>query len=258
MFRKAKVKQPGIIASLRRNFAELWRHLFAGLMVWVPLILTIWICWFFVNKFVVGVDDFIGWAIAKYNTFLIDGEAQYHILGWFPELPYQRGFGFGLVLVLFLGTGVFARYLVGQKIIAVGEYVLQQIPFISRVYRAVQQIRDTFVGRKGAVFQKVCLIEYPRAGMIAVAFVTSYEQGLVQKMTNKELVAVFVPTTPNPTSGYLVYLPPGDVTELDITVEEAMKLIVSAGAYIPGTKDDVIAALKPADKPAPVDPASNQ
>jgi uncharacterized membrane protein len=115
-----------------------------------------------------------------------------------------------------------------------------KIPLISRVYLAVQQIRDVFVNREGAVFQQVVLLEYPRKGIQAVGFVTSDEQGIVQETTGKTLWAVFVPTTPNPTSGFLLYLPPDDLIPLDMSVEDAMKLIVSGGAYIPGvTKPEI-------------------
>jgi uncharacterized membrane protein len=150
-------------------------------------------------------------------------------LSFLSEFSYQPGFGVLLVVIIFLLTGILTNYLLGRQIIGTGERILARIPVISRIYRAVQ---DVFTGR-GAVFQKVCLVEYPRPGLVAVAFVTSSEHGVVQEVAGKNLIAVFVPTTPNPTSGYLVYLPPEEITELDISVEEAMKLIVSGGAYLP-------------------------
>jgi uncharacterized membrane protein len=135
--------------------------------------------------------------------------------------------------MLFLLTGILTRYLVGRRLIGYGEKVLIKIPFIRNVYRAVQQIRDVFVNREGTVFQEVCLIEYPRDNMYAVAFITSQDQGIVQEASGKRLISVFMPSTPNPTTGFLLYLPDEDVMRVDITVEDAMKLIISGGAYLP-------------------------
>ena len=150
--------------------------------------------------------------------------------------------GFLITIALFLTTGFFTRYLVGRRIINAGERILDRIPIVSRIYRAIQQIRDVFVRREGTVFQSVCLIEYPRKGIFAVAFVTSTDQGVVHEALEKDMVSVFVPTTPNPTSGFLLYLDPAEVIPLDIGIEEAMKLIISGGAYLPGSKS-VEAAL---------------
>jgi uncharacterized membrane protein len=144
------------------------------------------------------------------------------------------GTGLLLCILLFLCTGFLTRYIVGRKIIATGEMIVGKIPLISRVYLAVQQIRDVFVNREGAVFQQVVLLEYPRKGIMAVGFITSSDQGIVQETAGRKLNAVFVPTTPNPTSGFLLYLSPDELTPVDMTVEDAMKLIVSGGAYIPG------------------------
>lgn len=203
---------------LRDSWRQFIRYIVTGLLVWIPLIISFWVAYIVIVRF--------GWGIEKL------------IRRFFAtiDLYYEPGMGFLIAIGLFLATGFLTRYLVGRKLIGYGEMILERIPLISRVYRAVQQIRDVFVGREGTVFQQVCLVEYPRPGMYAVAFVTSTEQGLVQEKAGRDLVAVFVPTTPNPTSGYLVYLPPEEVAPLDISVEEAMKLIVSGGAYIPGQR----------------------
>ena len=104
------------------------------------------------------------------------------------------------------------------------------------------QIRDVFVRRDGAVFQRVCLVEYPRKGVFAVAFVTSDEQGIVQETMDKKLISIFLPTTPNPTSGFLLYVSEDEITLLDVTVEDAMKLIISGGAYLPERLPQVVDA----------------
>lgn len=220
----------GILGGIAAALNQIWRTLLAGLLVWIPLIITVWVSWFFINMLIVGLERQFRSTFAQFTEFV----SRYEPLSFFEGMKYQPGIGVFFAFALFFGTGILTRHLIGRRIIALGERIVFVIPFVNRIYRAAQQIRDVFVGRKGAVFQKVCLIDYPREGMIAVAFVTSTEQGLVQDVMGRELQAVFVPTTPNPTSGYLVYLPPEEITVVDITVEEAMKLIVSAGAYIPG------------------------
>jgi len=213
-----------------------------GMLVWIPLIVTIWIVRLLINNPVAGIERLTR-VLLGYVRQLGDWNPAFSFLSGFR---YQPGIGILLVVMIFLLTGILARYLVGRRLISSGERILARIPLISRIYRAVRQIRDVFMGRGGAVFQKVCLVEYPRPGLLAVAFVTSAEQGVVQEVAGKELIAVFVPTTPNPTSGYLVYLPPSDVRYLDIPVEEAMKLVVSGGAYIPGSDVDDLDAATPA------------
>lgn len=234
MFRKPKQKPEGLWGRLQLAWSEIWRTLVAGMLVWVPLLITVWVTWFFVNKFILGTERLIKDLVG----FLNELGAKYPRLGFLADISYVYGLGVLLVVVLFLGTGVLTRHLVGRRIIALGEKVVQVIPFVNRIYRAVQQIRDTFMSRKGGIFQRVCLIQFPHPGMYAVAFVTAEEGGLITEVTAKPLVAVFIPTTPNPTSGYLVYVSPSEIMELDMTVEDAMKVIVSGGAYIPSRRKE--------------------
>jgi uncharacterized membrane protein len=232
MIRKDKEAEEstGFVGFMVQYWRQLTRYMVTGMLVWVPLLITVWVSWFFIQKFVLGVEYLIQDIILKFNVW----GSKYPLLRWLEHIRYYFGMGALVVVALFLTTGFLTRFIVGRRIIELGERIVSQIPLISRIYRAVQQIRDTFIGRKGAVFQSVCLVEYPRAGMLAVAFVTSAEQGIIQQIAGRKLHAVFVPTTPNPTSGYLIYLPPEDIALIDISVEEAMKLIVSGGAYLPG------------------------
>ncbi len=229
--RPRKTGIAGVFQHVRRT---VFGYFLTGMLAWIPLIVTVWIVRLLINNQVLGIErlarDVLG--------YLRDLGERISWLGFFTEFKYQPGLGVTMVVIIFLLTGILTQYLLGRRLISSGERILARIPLISRIYRAVKQIRDVFFDRGGAVFQRVCVVEYPRPGLVAVAFVTSSEQGLVQAAMNKELIAVFVPTTPNPTSGYLVYLPPEEVTYLDISVEEAMKLVVSGGAYIPGTSDD--------------------
>ncbi len=219
----------GFIGQFWRQFS---RYLVTGLMVWVPLIVTLWVIWLVIYR----VGSRIEYLIKLGLESLTELGSRVPFLHFVTYINYARGMGFLVILVVFLTTGLVTRYLIARKVIRFGEGVLERIPFISTVYRAAQQIRDVFVRRDGTVFQRVCLIEYPRKGSFVVAFVTSTEKGVVQEALDQALVAVFVPTTPNPTSGFLLYVPTDEVRPLEISVEDAMKLIVSAGAFAPEQK----------------------
>ena len=226
---------------MRVYFKQVQRYVTTGIMVWVPLFITIWVSWLFISKISLAIKVSMG-HVENYVRSVGERVESLDFLRHFrfDEPAAAMATGFLLAILLFLCTGFLTRYIVGRKIIAAGEMVVGKIPLISRVYLAVQQIRDVFVNREGAVFQQVVLLEYPRKGITAVGFVTSDEQGAVQKTAGKRMMAVFVPTTPNPTSGFLLYLPEEELTPLDMTVEDAMKLIVSGGAYIPGLADEKI------------------
>ena len=228
--RRKKKKRKGIIGFLREFWRQFTRYMLTGLLVWIPLMVTIWVSWFFINKFVIGLDSNIQGLVRWINE---QGE-NYPALGFLRKLTVYKGAGILIAIAIFLITGFLTRSIVGRRVIAIGERIVDAIPFISRIYRAVQQIRDTFIHREGSIFQKVCMIEYPRAGVFAMAFITSRERSVIQASCGEDLIAVFLPTTPNPTSGFLLYVSKEQVTELDISVEDGMKLIISGGAYIPG------------------------
>lgn len=203
-------------------------------MVWTPLLVTIWLTWWLFTNVGLGIENVIENIFGRLNGL---GE-RIEKLKFLASLKYTKGSGFLITVALFLTTGFIARNIIGLRLIRSIERMLNRVPGINRIYKAVGQIRDVVVGRQGAVFQQVCIVEYPRKGVHVVAFVTSKEKGIVQESLDKNLVAVFVPTTPNPTSGFLLYLTPDEVHEIDLPVEEAMKLIISGGAYIPGKKMD--------------------
>ncbi len=207
-------------------------YLVTGMLVWAPLLVTIWLTWWLFKNVGGGLESLIkpGFEYVKGLATRVEW------LGWVQQFDYQPGWGFLIAGALFITTGFLTRYLIGRRFIAHGENILQRIPLISRVYGAVQQIRDVFVSREGTVFQKVCMVQYPRKGMWAVAFITSHEQGLVQDTIGEEVISIFMPTTPNPTSGFLMYVKPEEVDVLDVTVEDAMKLIISGGAFLPTPK----------------------
>lgn len=225
---------------LKRYFKAFRFYLVTGLMVWTPLIITVWLTWWLFTKVGLGIESVIENGYLRLNVL----GSKVNRLEFLTQLEYKRGFGFLTAIALFLTTGFLARNLIGQRLIRATERLVNRIPGVSKIYRAVRQIRDVIIGREGAVFQKVCVTQYPRDGVYVVGFVTSEEKGVVQEATGKDLVAVFVPTTPNPTSGFLLYVPRNEIVIMDIPVEEAMKLIVSGGAYLPGNEDEELPPRK--------------
>jgi uncharacterized membrane protein len=136
-----------------------------------------------------------------------------------------------LLLITFFGYG--SRLVLGRMVLGSFERILDSLPFINTVYRTVKQIVDTFSQQKKAVFQEVVLLEYPRKQSYVLGFLTSKARGETQSVTGEEIVNVFVPTTPNPTSGFLLMIPEGDIKRLDMSIAEGMKLIISGGAVVP-------------------------
>ena len=235
MLKKTKRRRKDVPPSrFQRWWSPIWRFTVAGLMVWVPLIVTVWVTWIVVNNLVLGLER----QIEHVTTYINLLGARYEQVAFLEHVEYRFGLGVLIAFALFFFTGLLTRHFVGRKLIEYGEYILNYIPLVSRVYTSVRQIRDVFVGRQGAVFEEVCLIEYPRKELTTVGFVTAKDRGIVQDALDRELVAVFVPTTPNPTSGYLVYVQPNEIVKVNMSVEEALKLIVSGGAYAPTSNDD--------------------
>ena len=222
---------------LAQYFRQLRFYLITGLLVWVPTLVTIWITWWLFKNVGLGTAS----LMHRMYEFLSGLGERYAFLGFMADWEYRNEYSFLIPLAIFLTTGFLTRYLVWRKVISTAEDVLQRIPIIKNVYSAVQQIRDTFMTRDTGIFEAVCVVQYPRKGLYSVAFITSREQGRLQNDAGRELTAIFVPTTPNPTSGFYLYLPPDDVIELDISVEDALKMVISGGAYKPEEPGPILA-----------------
>ncbi|KAF0094959.1 MAG: hypothetical protein E1N59_1387 [Puniceicoccaceae bacterium 5H] len=158
-----------------------------------------------------------------------------------------------LVVVLVAMLGWFSQLLLGRVFVNFFERIVDGLPVVRSLYNSVKQIRDTFVQQQKAVFQKAVLIEYPRKGVWVLGFLTSDGRGEVQFRTEAELVNVFVPTTPNPTSGFLLMVPKEEVIELEMSISDAMKVIISGGAVTPRF-DPVTGTSTPAPDPATIAP----
>jgi uncharacterized membrane protein len=222
-------KRRGLLGFLQEYVRALQRYIMTGLLVWIPLIVTIWITWWMIATLGSSMNSGIEWTVNYIKNF----SAHMPLLGFVANFEYEPWIGFLLAILLFLSTGLLTRYLVAQKVISAAEHVLAKIPLVSKIYGSSQQIRDVFMNRDGGIVQEVVLIEFPHPGMYSIGLVTSKEQGIIQNAVGRHMQAVFLPTTPNPTSGYLLYVRSEEIIPLDVTVEDAMKMVISGGAYLP-------------------------
>jgi uncharacterized membrane protein len=197
------------------------RYLVAGLLVWLPLGAT-----FFVIQLLVGWMD-------QSLLLLPERFRPESLLGF--HIP---GLGVVLSLLILLLTGLVAANLFGRKLVSLWEQLLSRIPLVRSVYSAVKQLVETMFSDNGNSFRKVVLVEFPRHGLWTLAFLTSDEQGQVQQATGRDVVSVYVPTTPNPTGGYFVLVPREDVREIDLSVDDGLKLLLSMGAVNPAHTTD--------------------
>ena len=183
----------------------------AGLLVWIPLGATI-----FVLRLLIGL-------FGNMDSWLSDR------LG----LPVA-GIGILLALLVLLGTGLIAANYFGRRIVSFWESLLERIPLVRNIYSAVKRFAEIVLADSSQSFSKVLLIEYPRKGLYSLSFQTSQNLGEIQGKIGEDLVCVFVPTTPNPTSGLILMVPEQDVIELDMGVEDALKMVISLGVVVPG------------------------
>lgn len=219
-------KRQSWASSLRSNFLT-------GLIIIAPITLTAWLMWS-----VVGWIDSRVWSIVP-DTYQPHRYVQtlYNI-----QLNDQidiRGVGLVVFLVFTIFIGWLGKGFVGRSLLRYGESLVERMPVVRTVYGSVKQIAETVFNQKNSSFDKACLIEYPRKGIWAIGFIATSARGEIEKYSPKDdhLVSVFVPTTPNPTSGFMLFLPSKDINELAMSVEEAAKLVISAGLVYPDEKE---------------------
>ena len=202
------------------------RYFVAGLIVWIPLGVTI-----FIGRFIVlQMDKTLRFVPKEYLPETWLGFA----------IP---GLGVLLTLLLVLMTGLLVANFVGRSMVGVWESLLERIPIVRSIYSAAKKFVEIVFSDSGQSFKKVLLIEYPRKGIYSLAFQTATNLGEVQERTGEPVVCTFVPTTPNPTSGYIIIVPKKDIIELDMEVDEAFKMIVSLGVVVPAWRKDQIGEL---------------
>ena len=194
------------------------RYFITGLLIWVPLVITGWV----LSLIVSTLDQSL--------RLLPEAIHPEHLVG-FP-IP---GAGAVLTLVIIFVTGLLAANFIGQKLVHWWERLLARIPVVNSVYNSVKQVSDTLFSSSGNAFRKALLVRYPHQNSWTIAFLTGQPGGDVVNHLDEEHVSVYVPTTPNPTSGFFLMVPAKDTRELDMTVDEALKYIISMGVVAPPT-----------------------
>jgi uncharacterized membrane protein len=193
------------------------KTLVAGLLVLAPISLSVYILYQLFRFF----DGILKDAVIHFLVNVV-GMSQ-------PKTPIP-GLGILAILALLIVVGAIARNYFGKKFISLGEYILAHIPLLNRFYVAIREISEAIFSEKREVFKKALLIEYPRKGLYSLAFFTQDTQGPIQNALKEDVISVFVPTAPNPTSGYLLFVPKTSVYELNMSVEDALKLVLSGGS----------------------------
>ena len=212
-----------MLARLRTSFLT-------GIVVIAPVALTLWLIW-----------SVIGWFDGFVLTFGPDAYRPEQILntifGYDLKLNI-RGVGVVVFLVFATLVGWLAKGLIGRSFIKYAENLVNRMPVVRSFYSGIKQIAETVFAQQERSFEKACMIEYPRKGIWAIGFISTTAKGEIAERNSSKgpMVSVFVPTTPNPTSGFLLFFPKADIIELDMSIEDAAKLVISAGLVYPPTK----------------------
>jgi uncharacterized membrane protein len=200
------------------------RYFVTGLLVVTPL----WGTYLILKALFLSLEGVLGNLLASHTTF------------------YIPGLGIVVLAVLLLLVGMLATNIFGRKLVAAWEYVLKQVPVVKTIYQVLKAVVDTFSIHNREQFSRVVLVEFPRKGQYSIAFVTGITKGEIQQITAERLVNVYVPTTPNPTSGYFLFVPESEIIPLSMSVEDGMKMIISGGMYTPSTGEETVASGKAA------------
>ena len=197
----------------------------AGLFIVLPVLVTVWVV-----RFIFGqIDRAVPPVVVELIRLV--GLGEWSELAWVNYVAPLVSVGLALIFISLLG--LVGGNVLGRQILRGLERLVMQVPFVRGVYSATRQFVDTFSKSGGQAFRRVVLVEYPRPGLWTLGFVTSETKGEVQQRTEPSVIGVFLPTTPNPTSGWLVYVPRKDVVDLDMAVDDAFKLVISGGVLSP-------------------------
>ena len=203
-------------AERRHPLKKFRNYLIGGLLVWIPIMVTVWVV-----RFVARILD---------QSLVLLPRA------WRPETlvgSYVPGVGLVLSLLLLFLTGVLVRNLFGGRIVAWLESMVRRIPVIGPVYSGAKTFSETVLTDTGRSFKQVVMVEFPRKGIFSIGFITSHELEEAQAKTEQDVTCVFVPTTPNPTTGFIILVPKDEVVIMDMTVDEAFKMLLTLGVVVP-------------------------
>ncbi|MEE9454917.1 MAG: DUF502 domain-containing protein [Paracoccaceae bacterium] len=225
-----KTKKPARkIAPKPSLFQRMRVDFFTGLIIVAPVVITIYLIWTAITFIDAKV---VPWVPAFYNPSTYIGQ----------DIP-----GFGVIIFLLFTAiiGALTKGLFGRQLVRFWENLIGRTPIVRSVYGGLKQIVETILSQSNASFQKACLVEYPRKGIWAIAFISTDTRGEVQNLiADHDLYSIFLPTTPNPTSGFLLFVPKKEVVVLDMSVEDAAKLVISAGLVVPPTAEEIAAGVK--------------
>ncbi|MEK9640946.1 MAG: DUF502 domain-containing protein [Paracoccaceae bacterium] len=222
-------------APRRKSFFSGLRNSFlTGVVVIAPVGLTVWLIW-----------SVIGWVDGVVLPFVPSRYQPENILNTFLGLDIQlqlRGLGVVFFLIFTTFVGWLAKGLLGRSLIRSAERFVNRMPVVRSIYSGVKQIAETVFSQADRSFEKACIVQYPRKGIWAVGFISTPAKGEIRARVNdaQNLLSVFVPTTPNPTSGFLLFFPAEDVIELDMSIEDAAKLVISAGLVYPNQNGEIV------------------
>jgi uncharacterized membrane protein len=197
------------------------KYIFAGLLVWLPLAITLWVL-----SWLVGAMD----GIFANVLFGLSSVLPQSIGNSFQHLLQIRGLGVVLVFVVLVATGAFASNVAGRWLVNQWDKLFTHIPIVKSIYTSVKKVSDTLFSSNGNAFRQAVLIQYPRQGTWTIAFQTGTPSGEVAVHLGEGFISVYVPTTPNPTSGFFLVVPSADVIELDMSVDQALTYVISMGA----------------------------
>ncbi len=216
--RTAEVKKQKENRAFMKLGSKLRAYFFTGILVTAPVAMTFYVAY----KVILWIDTGVGKLLPP------------QLRSYYDTLPFTIP-GLGIIVLILTMTlvGMFAAGFIGKFFIRLGDWIVKRIPLISTVYSLLKKVFETFLSDKTAAFSKVVLLEYPRKGIWILGLVSTDTEGEVKNILKQEMVNVFVPTTPNPTSGFLIFMPKQDLIYLDMSVEEALKFIISGGIVAP-------------------------
>jgi uncharacterized membrane protein len=227
---KAELNKTDKKAPSKKHFQFFSNMIVTGILVAVPIFLSLWVAWYLYSRLT-------GWGLTLADS-----------LGLMSELPpfwrtqIIRVLALVAILAFLFFLGVLMKITIGRKVIAKAQALLLKVPLVNFIYSTCKQIGDTIMSSKsGNMFRQVVLIEYPRKGCYAIGFMTNENttenSEVARRLEKGDLISVFMPTTPNPTSGFLMFIPRDECIMLDMSVSDAMRLIVSCGAILPGSEE---------------------
>ncbi|KNG92952.1 DUF502 domain-containing protein [Pseudaestuariivita atlantica] len=230
-------RRPGLLARLRTSFLT-------GIVVIAPVGLTVWLIWTVIGWVDGVVLPFVPEASQPENLVnQLIGNPRFVTTETGQKVPNPdwitvniRGVGVVVALFFTIFVGWIARGVIGRSLIRWAESLVESVPVVRSIYSGVKQIAETVFAQTDRSFEKACLIQYPREGIWAIGFISTQAKGEVARRGGRgtDMLSIFVPTTPNPTSGFLLFFPREDVIELDMSIEDAAKLVISAGLVYPG------------------------